>query len=131
MHQSFFSILFCINYFKFSFFSSNKISCFILISISMSSLIKINTYNNWFVPTFNLNWNIFANDRFSKNSSIQIISNSSVGRSPHFFQFKFLYSSFIRGYSCACNSNLIILIFKKSVLYIIVLPWRHQWLLNH
>ena len=52
--------------------------------------------DNRFLPTWNEFRNIFNENWFSENSSIQYISNCAIGALPHLFKIEFFDSSFIR-----------------------------------
>lgn len=92
--------------FKFSRLINKHILAFILISVGMSS------NNNWFLPSRNQSWNVFTNDRFSKNCSIKNSSDCTIRRFPHLFKLKFFNSFLVRSNGCAFNSYLM---FQNSI----------------
>lgn len=87
----------------FSFIRDFEVLASVLISESVSS------NDNGTLPIGNYSGYIFYDDRFSENCSIQLVSNGSVGRLPHFFQAKFFHTSFIRSDGCTLNSYTIFL----------------------
>src|SRR5207342_3618354 len=67
-------------YGKLSFTRHHKISGAILVAKSMTA------YNDRAIPCCNQSRYVFYYDRFTKNSSIQDIPDSSVGALPHLLQ---------------------------------------------
>lgn len=82
------------NYLKFAWFFHNKVSGFILITESMSP------DDNRLLPAWHQSRNIFDDNRLTKNSTIQYISDGAIRTFPHRLQFKFLNPCLIR-----CNSR--------------------------
>ena len=57
---------------------------------------SVSSNNNRFGPVGYKSGNIVDDDWFSEDCSIKIVSDSSVGRFPHFLEFELLYSGFVR-----------------------------------
>lgn len=51
--------------------------------------------DNWFFPSWYKSGNVLNYDRFSEDSSIKNISNSSIGTFPHFLELELFNSSFV------------------------------------
>ena len=90
LHFFFFTLSISENNLESSWFVNNKISSSILISKSVSS------DNNGFFPSWNKSWDIVDDDRFSKDGTIENVSNGSIGTFPHLFKFEFFDSCFVR-----------------------------------
>ena len=85
---------------KLSWFVNSKVSGFVLITKGVSS------DNDRFLPSRDKSWNIADHDRLSKDSSIQVISDGSVGAFPHLFEAEFLDSCLVWRNGGAFDSNL-------------------------
>lgn len=88
------------NNLEFACFFCDEISASVLISESMTA------DNDWLFPLGNQERNVFAQDWFTENSSIQVITDGSVRRFPHLFQVEFFHTGFIRCNCGAFDTNL-------------------------
>ena len=61
--------------------------------------------DDWLGPVGYKSWNILDDDGFSEDGSIKIVSNGSIGRFPHLFEFKFFYSGFVGSDGGALDSD--------------------------
>ncbi len=87
------------NNFESSWSVDNEIGGLVLITKSMSS------DNNGFFPSRDKSWNIFDDDWFSKHSTVENVSDSTIGAFPHLLEIKLLYSRFIRSNCSALDTN--------------------------
>lgn len=99
LHSFFFSFIILEYDFKSSRPVDNEISCLVLISESVSS------DNNWLFPSWNESGDIFNNDGFSKDGTVQDVSDGSVGAFPHLFEIELLDSGFVRGDGGTFDTN--------------------------
>lgn len=86
---------------------SGNINDVVLASILIT--ISVSTNDDGFLPSGYQSRNVGDNNWFSKNGTIQDISNSSIRGLPHLLQVEFLDSLFIRGNGCALDSDLALL----------------------
>ena len=89
-HFLFTSIISLESNFECSWLVNNKICCLILISVGVSS------NDDWFLPSWNESGDVFNDDGFSKDSSIENVSDSSIGTFPHLLELELLNSCFVR-----------------------------------
>jgi len=82
---------------------------YVLVSMSMSS------NDNGLAPPWHQFWNVFSNNWFSENSSVQDVPNCSIGGSPHFLELELLHSFFIRSNSSAFDSYFVLLYSVGSI----------------
>lgn len=61
------------------------------------------------VPSWNKSGNVLNDDGFSEDSTVQLVSDGSVGGLPHLLKTEFLNSSFIRGDGGALDTDLALL----------------------
>lgn len=61
--------------------------------------------DDWLGPVLDKSWNVLDNDGFSEDGSVKIVSNGSIGRFPHLFEFEFFDSGFVGGDSGALDSD--------------------------
>lgn len=66
----------------------------------------VSSNNNGGGPSRHETRDVGNDNWFSKNCSVQDVTDSSVGTAPHFLESEFLDTTFIRGNSCAFDSNL-------------------------
>ncbi len=100
LHALLISFIVCEDDFKGSWLVDNKVGSFVLITKGMSS------NNNGFFPSWNQSWDVADNDGFSEDSTVENVSDATVGANPHVFEIKLLDSSFIRSYCGALNTDL-------------------------
>lgn len=84
---------------KFAWLIHDEICGFVLISESMTS------NDDWFFPAWNQSRNILDDNRLTENSTIEYISDGTIGTFPHFLQLELLNSSLIRSNSRTFNTN--------------------------
>jgi hypothetical protein len=65
--------------------------------------------NDGLFPSRDESWDVLDNDWFSEDSSIEDVSDGSIGTFPHFFQVELLDSGLIGSDGCAFDSNLTLL----------------------
>lgn len=99
LHSLLFSFIVPENDFK----SSRFINCEIGSSVLITKCVSSN--NDGFFPSWDESWNVFNDDWFSKNGSVQNVSDGTIGTFPHVFKIKFLDSGFIRSDSCAFDTD--------------------------
>ena len=61
--------------------------------------------DNGLIPVRDESWDVLDEDGFSENSSVQIVSDGSIGTLPHLLEFEFFDSSLIRGDSGTLDTN--------------------------
>ena len=61
--------------------------------------------DNGLFPSWNESRDVFDDNRFSEDSSIEDISDGSIRTLPHFLKFELLDSSLIRGDGGALDAN--------------------------
>lgn len=61
--------------------------------------------DNWFFPSGDQSWDVLDEDRFSEDSTIQNVSDSSIWTFPHLFEFELLNSGLIRSDGCTLDSD--------------------------
>jgi hypothetical protein len=64
----------------------------------------VSTDNDWFFPSRYQFGYIFDDDRFSEDSSVEDVSDGTVGAFPHFFEVELLDSGFIWRDGCAFDA---------------------------
>ena len=62
------------------------------------------TNDDWLSPAWYTFGNVFTENGFSKHSSVEFISNGSIGGLPHLFKVEFLNSSLIWSNSSALDT---------------------------
>ena len=60
-------------------------------------------------PPWDKSWDIGANDGLTEDSTIEDVSNGSIGALPHLLQLELLNAILIRGDGGALDSNLVLL----------------------
>ena len=100
LHALLISFIVCEDNFKGSWLVDNKVGSFVLITKGMSS------NNNGFFPSWNQSRNVIHDNGFSEDSTVENVSDRTIGAFPHFFEIEFLDSSFIRSDCGALNTNL-------------------------
>lgn len=102
-HFLFWAIISFENDLEFSWLIDYKICSFILITKGMTS------NDDRFFPPWNKSWDVFNNDRLSENSTIQNISDGTIGAFPHLLKVEFFDPCFIWSNGSTFNSNLTLL----------------------
>lgn len=68
------------------------------------------TSNNYgLLPTRHKAWYVITDDCFPENRSSKYVTDRSVGRLPHFLEFKFFHSSLIRSDGGTLYPNIVLL----------------------
>ena len=62
-----------------------------------------------FVPVLDESGNVLDDDWFSENSSVEVVSDGSVGTLPHFFKFELFDSGFVGGDGGTLDSDFALL----------------------
>lgn len=62
--------------------------------------------NDWFFPSRNESWNVINDDGFSEDSTVEDVSNGTVGTFPHMLEVEFLDSGFVRSDCGTFDSDL-------------------------
>jgi hypothetical protein len=75
----------------------------------------VSSDNNGLSPTRDKSGDVLDNNGFSEDSTIQLVSDGTVGGEPHLFEIVFLNSSLIRSDGSALNTNLVFLDSSSSV----------------
>lgn len=98
-HSLFFSLIVSENNFKGSRSVHSEIGSSVLVTKCVSS------NNNGFFPSWDKSWDVFNDDWFSKNGSVQNISDGTIRTFPHVLKIKFLDSGFIGSDGCAFDTD--------------------------
>jgi prepilin-type processing-associated H-X9-DG protein len=61
--------------------------------------------DNGFGPVFNESGDVADEDGFSEDSSVKVVSDSSIGAFPHFFKLELFDSGFVGGNGGALDAN--------------------------
>jgi len=85
--------------FEFAWLVDNEVSSSVLITESMS------TNNDGLSPSGDELGDVLADDGFSEDSTVKIVSDGTIGGLPHFLQVEFLDSSLIGGDGGALNTD--------------------------
>jgi hypothetical protein len=67
------------------------------------------TNNDWLGPAWNQARNICTNNWLSEDSTVQDITNGSIGRLPHLFKLELSNAFLIRSNGCTFDTNLVLL----------------------
>lgn len=100
LHTLLFSFIVCEDNLESSWSVDYKVCSFVLITESMSS------NNNRLFPSWNQFWDVVDDNGFSEDSTIEDVSDGTVGAFPHFFEVELLDSSFIRSDCGTLNTDL-------------------------
>lgn len=74
-----------------------------MITESMSS------NDDWLGPSWNISWDVAADDWLSEDGTTEVVSDCSIWRLPHLLEFEFFDSSLIWGNGGALDTNLVLL----------------------
>jgi len=69
--------------------------------------IRVSTNDNRLFPAGNKSWDVLDDDGLTEDSTVKDVTDGTIRRLPHLFQIEFLYTTGIRGDSCALDSNLV------------------------
>lgn len=67
---------------------------------------SVSSDNDRFFPSGNESWNVINDDGFSEDSTVEDVSNGTIGTFPHMFEIEFLDSGFIRSDCGTFDSDL-------------------------
>lgn len=67
------------------------------------------TNNNWLSPSWHEARDVFNNNRFSENSTVENVTNGTVWRLPHLFEVELFDTAFIRRDGSALDANFVLL----------------------
>lgn len=73
-----------------------------MITESMSS------NDDWLGPSWNISWDVAADDWLSEDGTTEVVSDCSIWRLPHLLEFEFFDSSLIWGNGGALDTNLVL-----------------------
>jgi len=62
--------------------------------------------NDGFLPAWDESWDVFDNDGFSEDGSVQNVSDGSIWTFPHLLQIELFDSGLIRSDGCALDAYL-------------------------
>jgi hypothetical protein len=64
----------------------------------------VSTDDDWFFPSRYQFWYIFNNDRLSEDSTVEDVSDGTIGAFPHFFEVELLDSGFVWSDGCTFDA---------------------------